>query len=114
MKLTSKDLLSFKIIDEIIPEPVGGAHRGKEVILENVRKALTKNLEYFKGMDGNEIINQRKKKFLSIGRFKGFTNSDILSVKKSNYQLIKGRLLKNKSFVIIFLVSILILIFNIL
>ena len=69
-------------------------------------------------MDGNEIINQRKKKFLSIGRFKGFTktanNSDILSVKKSNYQLIKGRLLKNKSFVIIFLVSILILIFNIL
>ena len=36
MKLTSKDLLSFKIIDEIIPEPVGGAHRGKEVILENV------------------------------------------------------------------------------
>ena len=118
MKLTSKDLLNFKIIDEIIPEPVGGAHRGKEVILENVRKVLTKNLEYFKDMNGEEIINQRKKKFLSIGRFKGFTktnnNLDILSVKKSNYQLIKDRLFKNKIFIIILLISISIFIFSIL
>ena len=42
MKLTSKDLLNLKIIDEIIPEPTGGAHRDKNLILENVKCLLIK------------------------------------------------------------------------
>ena len=44
MKLTSKDLLNLKIIDEIIPEPTGGAHRDKNQILENVKMSIDKNL----------------------------------------------------------------------
>ena len=44
MKLTSKDLLNLKIIDEIIPEPTGGAHRDKNLILENVKISIDKNL----------------------------------------------------------------------
>ena len=80
MKLSAKDLLNLKIIDEIISEPVGGAHRDKDLILENVKKSLTKNLEYFKTLSESEIYNERKNKFLKIGRGKGFmTNPEDLS-----------------------------------
>jgi acetyl-CoA carboxylase carboxyl transferase subunit alpha len=72
MKLSAKDLLELEIIDEIIPEPSGGAHRDKDLILENVRNALNKNLENFKQMSPEEIFDGRKNKFLKIGRGKGF------------------------------------------
>ena len=64
MKLSAKDLLELEIIDEIIPEPSGGAHRDKDLILENVRNALNKNLENFKQMSPEEIFDGRKNKFL--------------------------------------------------
>ena len=95
MKLSSKDLLNLNIIDEIIPEPIGGAHRDKDLILDNVRASIKKNLEYFSTLDKNEIINHRKNKFLSIGRNKGFATQDDpskLSMKKG----ILEKLLKNK------------------
>ena len=80
MKLSAKDLLELEIIDEIIPEPSGGAHRDKDLILENVRNALNKNLENFKQMSPEEIFDGRKNKFLRIGRSKGFmSNLDELS-----------------------------------
>ena len=85
MKLSSKDLLNLNIIDEIIPEPVGGAHRDKDLILDNVRESIKKNLDFFSTMDKNEIINHRKNKFLSIGRNTGFTktvDSEKLSMKQ--------------------------------
>ena len=72
MKLTAKDLLEHEIIDEIIPEPSGGAHRDKDLILDNVRNTLNKNLENFKSMSPQEIFDDRKNKFLRIGRSKGF------------------------------------------
>ena len=50
MKLSSKDLLSLDIIDEIIPEPIGGAHRDRDLILDNVRLSLDKNLNFFLSM----------------------------------------------------------------
>ena len=80
MKLSAKDLLELEIIDEIIPEPSGGAHRDKDLILENVRNALNKNLENFKLVAPEEIFDGRKNKFLRIGRSKGFmSNLDELS-----------------------------------
>jgi len=63
MKLSSKDLLNLEIIDEIISEPIGGAHRDKDLILDNVKESIKKNLEFFSEMDKNEIINHRKNKF---------------------------------------------------
>ena len=88
MKLSAKDLLELKVIDEIIPEPIGGAHRDKNLILNNVRKSILKNLETFMGVSNEEILNQRKNKFLKIGRSKGFIdNPDALSdlqVKNNN------------------------------
>ncbi len=72
MKLSSKDLFDLEIIDEIISEPLGGAHRDKDLILDNVRNSIRKNLDFFLNMDKEEILLHRKNKFLSIGRNKGF------------------------------------------
>jgi acetyl-CoA carboxylase carboxyl transferase subunit alpha len=80
MKLSSKDLLEQKIIDEIIPEPVGGAHRDRDLTLDNVRKSIKNNLKEFLNMSRDEVLNHRKNKFLTIGRAKGFVSqSDDLS-----------------------------------
>ena len=106
MKLSSNDLLNLNIIDEIIPEPIGGAHRDKDLILDNVRASIKKNLDFFSTMDKNEIINHRKNKFLSIGRNKGFTKTtdlEKLSMEKGLLQ----KLVKNQK--IFYLVSAIIL-----
>tara|TARA_B100000579_G_scaffold160464_1_gene130377 strand:+ start:848 stop:1945 length:1098 start_codon:yes stop_codon:yes gene_type:complete len=84
MKLSAKDLLDLEIIDEIIPEPLGGAHRDRNLILQNIKNSITKNLNDFKLMSPEEIFNNRKNKFLRIGRSKGFINNlDDLSSLKS-------------------------------
>jgi acetyl-CoA carboxylase carboxyl transferase subunit alpha len=80
MKLSASDLLELEIVDEIINEPIGGAHRDKDLILKNVRDSLVKNLDQFKNMSADEIFTNRKNKFLKIGRNKGFiTNTEDLS-----------------------------------
>ncbi len=90
MKLSAKDLLELKVIDEIVPEPLGGAHRDRNLILNNVRECITKNLETFNVMSPEEILTQRKNKFLKIGRNKGFIENleDLSSVefKKRNME----------------------------
>ena len=75
MKLSAKDLLNLNIIDEIIPEPLGGAHRDRDMILENIKNSISQNLDYFKVLSTEEILNHRKDKFLKIGRSKGFVSS---------------------------------------
>ena len=99
MKMSSSDLLKLNIIDEIIPEPVGGAHRDKDLILDNVRDSLKKNLDFFETMDKDEILTHRKNKFLSIGRNKGFTtqsdDGNDLSMKASVLENINQNFKKN-------------------
>ena len=56
MKLSSKDLLELKVIDEIILEPIGGAHRDRDLILDNVRKSIEKNLSEFFNMSGEKFL----------------------------------------------------------
>ncbi len=75
MKLSAKDLLELNIIDEIISEPLGGAHRDKDAILASVENSISKNLSFFEGMTGEDIFNHRKNKFLKIGRGKGFIDN---------------------------------------
>ena len=114
MKLSAKDLLDLKVIDEIIPEPLGGAHRDRDLMLENLRTSITKNLDYFKELSSEEIMNERKNKFLKIGRNKGFiNNSDDLSslTMKSNYV---DKIFKSKKFLITALVVGLVLLSSIL
>ena len=70
MKLSAKDLLELNVIDEIIQEPLGGANRDKNLILNNVRQSISKNLENFNLMSPDEIFNERKNKFLKIEEIK--------------------------------------------
>jgi len=96
MKLSAKDLLDLQIIDEIISEPLGGAHRDKNYMLKNIKESLTKNLESFKLMSSEEIYNNRKNKFLKIGRNKGFISNleDLSSLKSDDKTL--NQILKSK------------------
>ena len=107
MKLSSKDLLNLEIIDEVIPEPLGGAHRDKDIILENVRNSIRKNLEIFSNLNGDEILLQRKNKFLSIGRNKGFSSNqevmDNLAMKSSIVDKIKNFYSIKKNYILIIL-----------
>jgi len=88
MKLSAKDLLELKVIDDVIPEPLGGAHRDRNLILSNVRESISKNLDIYKEMSSEEILDQRKNKFLKIGRSKGFIenleNLSSVDFKKDN------------------------------
>ena len=105
MKLSAKDLLNLKVIDEIIPEPVGGAHRDKDLILNNVKNSIINNLNDFNSMNKEEVLNHRKNKFLSIGRSKGFVmesaSDDSLHMKQNFADIIKIKIIKNKNQLII-------------
>ena len=98
MKLSAQDLLKLKVIDEIIEEPLGGAHRDKDIILDNLRNAIDRNLTKVLTLNEEEILNQRKNKFLDIGRNKGFTTNaayqDKLTIK---HNLLQNLILKFKS-----------------
>ena len=104
MKLTSKDLLNLKIIDEIIPEPTGGAHRDKNLILENVKMSIDKNLNELSNLSKSEIISLKKEKFLEIGRDRGLTEgvsiSNRLPINFTNISKFKKVLFKYKYFFI--------------
>ncbi len=113
MKLSSKDLLELKVIDEIIPEPLGGAHRDRGLILNNVREVISKNLKMFQEMSTSEILDQRRNKFLKIGREKGFiTNPENLSSLENKRNVLDQILYKNNKktfFVFAFILFLLIL-----
>jgi acetyl-CoA carboxylase carboxyl transferase subunit alpha len=109
MKLSAKDLLKLKVIDEIIPEPLGGAHRDRDAMLENLKTSITQNLDYFKDLSPEEIANERKNKFLKIGRNDGFisTTEDLssLTVKKNKFE----NILKSKKIQIVIGISVILL-----
>ena len=68
MKITAQDLLRFGIIDTIVPEPVGGAHRNSEAAILAAGKAIEQALGGLRGLSGEEIKRKRSDKFLNIGR----------------------------------------------
>ena len=113
MKLSSKDLLELKVIDEIIPEPVGGAHRDRDLILDNVKKSIESNLSKFLGMNGEEVLNHRKNKFLAIGRSKGFVSQlddlSTLSMKKNKINIFIENFFESKINLVISIVTLAIL-----
>ena len=117
MKLSAKDLLKLEIIDEVIPEPVGGAHRDRNLILDNVRNAISKNLEEFSNMTAEEVINNRKNKFLRIGRGDGFINNldelSSLKIQKGNLtKIIENKKILLLSAAILIILGLLIKILN--
>ncbi len=68
LRLTAQDLLKLGVIDAIIPEPVGGAQRDREAVVEAVGRALGEVLERLVKSDGATLIAERRRKFLEMGR----------------------------------------------
>ena len=66
-KITAQDLLGFGVIDGIIPEPAGGAHRHHETIMDSTRSAISGFLADFAGKGRLETREHRREKFLAIG-----------------------------------------------
>jgi acetyl-CoA carboxylase carboxyl transferase subunit alpha len=70
LKLTAHDLLEMGLIDGIIPEPGGGAHRDPEKTAANVKEAIIKNLDELKDTPSEELTKMRYEKYRRIGKFK--------------------------------------------
>ncbi|TGU71340.1 acetyl-CoA carboxylase carboxyltransferase subunit alpha [Geomonas terrae] len=69
LKLTAKDIKDLEVIDEIVPEPAGGAHRDHEAMAKNLHEALSRNLKELKAIPADELIEQRYQKFRKMSRF---------------------------------------------
>ncbi len=68
LKLTAQDLRTLRLIDEIVPEPVGGGHRGPDETMENVRRAVATHLGALAGLDPAALVASRRDKYLAMGR----------------------------------------------
>lgn len=71
LKLTAKDMKKQKIIDEIVKEPLGGAHSDRETTFKTVEKAILKNFKELKNLSPEELIENRMEKYTSMGVYKG-------------------------------------------
>jgi acetyl-CoA carboxylase carboxyl transferase subunit alpha len=67
MRVTANDLLSLGVIDRIVPEPVGGAHRDPEAAMETLKSAIVEELDGCSRLGGDELLTQRRSKFLAMG-----------------------------------------------
>ncbi|MCE8514544.1 acetyl-CoA carboxylase carboxyltransferase subunit alpha [Ruegeria pomeroyi] len=67
LRLTAQDLLKLGVVDRVIPEPRGGAHRDKAATMEAVRTAIAAMLKELEGKSAEALIKDRRKKFLDIG-----------------------------------------------
>jgi acetyl-CoA carboxylase carboxyl transferase subunit alpha len=68
MKITAQDLARFGVIDAIVPEPVGGAHRDPAATIAAASEAIASAFDELKGLDHDTVRRQRREKFLAIGR----------------------------------------------
>ncbi|WP_350335430.1 acetyl-CoA carboxylase carboxyltransferase subunit alpha [Coralliovum pocilloporae] len=71
MKITAQDLQQLGVIDGIVPEPMGGAHRDAGAVLQSAGDAIADGFQRFEGLSGDEIRAHRRRKFLEIGRSLG-------------------------------------------
>jgi acetyl-CoA carboxylase carboxyl transferase subunit alpha len=69
LKITAQDLLELRIIDEIIPEPPGGAHADQETTAKNVHDVLIRNLDELRRLKPDKLVRKRREKYLRMGQF---------------------------------------------
>ena len=68
MKITAQDLLKFGIIDKIVTEPTGGAHRDPQAAIERAGATIAAALADLGGLSADELVERRADKYLAIGR----------------------------------------------
>jgi acetyl-CoA carboxylase carboxyl transferase subunit alpha len=71
LKITAPDLYELRVIDEVIPEPAGGAHADHELTAKNVRDTLARHLHELRRVRPERLVRRRREKFLKMGRFVG-------------------------------------------
>ena len=69
LKLTADDLMRLGVVDEVVPEPEGGAHRDHDLAAAHVGTALRRNLERTTSVEIDELLNRRYEKFRRLGNF---------------------------------------------
>jgi acetyl-CoA carboxylase carboxyl transferase subunit alpha len=69
LKLTAKDLLELGVVDAIVPEPEGGAHKDPEAAIKAIKGALLKTLEELKGLSPEALYQDRYRRFRALGAF---------------------------------------------
>jgi acetyl-CoA carboxylase carboxyl transferase subunit alpha len=67
MRVTAEDLKQLGVIERVVPEPLGGAHRNPADAISALGSALGEELDRYTGMPGSEIRTERRQKFLTIG-----------------------------------------------
>jgi len=68
LKLTAQDLLALGVVDQIVPEPLGGAHRSREMVFASVTDCLDRALRDLAPLDGPTLRRKRREKFLDMGK----------------------------------------------
>jgi acetyl-CoA carboxylase carboxyl transferase subunit alpha len=71
LKISAQDLLALRVIDKIIPEPLGGVQRNYEEAAENLKKAILETLQELILLSGEQLMESRYQKFRDIGYFLG-------------------------------------------
>jgi acetyl-CoA carboxylase carboxyl transferase subunit alpha len=69
LKITAPDLLDLKVIDEIIPEPPGGAHADHAVTAANVHDAVLRHIDELRRLKSDKLVRRRREKYLKMGAF---------------------------------------------
>ena len=69
LRITAPDLFELRVIDEIVPEPPGGAHANHDVAANNVRDALNRHLEELRRLKPDKLVRRRREKFLKMGQW---------------------------------------------
>ncbi|HJU66227.1 MAG TPA: acetyl-CoA carboxylase carboxyltransferase subunit alpha [Gemmatimonadaceae bacterium] len=69
LHITAQDLLDLEVIDEIIPEPLGGAHASHEHAARALQEALVRNLDELRRLKPDKLVRRRREKFLRMGQF---------------------------------------------
>jgi acetyl-CoA carboxylase carboxyl transferase subunit alpha len=69
LKITAKDIKGLEVIDEIVKEPLGGAHRDHNAMAATLHEALTRNLKELKALSTEDLVEGRYQKFRKMSRF---------------------------------------------
>ena len=69
LKITSEHLLSFEIVDEIIPEPLGGAHRAPSAVASSLKKSILEHIKELSSLSKDALLEHRYNRFRRIGKF---------------------------------------------
>jgi acetyl-CoA carboxylase carboxyl transferase subunit alpha len=69
LRITAQDLVELRVVDEVVPEPIGGAHSNHEVTAATLRDTLIRNLDELKRYKPDKLVRRRREKFLRMGQF---------------------------------------------